>query len=235
MGEKTYTEEKGYLSNAEGDNKIHVHNITENYGDRLPGATPVNDANNSTIVQNRKGGGAIVIQGDKIRDNLMVQWHGGGNVVVMKDGENITGNRIDAGFEEGLKHHLGKVVDLLTSPVRAVAEWPPKLLENDTIVLPGKREDYTFKFNNDAKREFAIYSGTVDITHRATGATNNFANYEYVVFGGIENLSNRVDLNHLKAEEAAKATVEKTRAQITPASKTAPQQIPPAKGDDLHL
>jgi hypothetical protein len=54
MSEKTYTEEKAYLSTAEGDNKIHVHNITENYGDRLPGATLVNDATKSTIVQNRK-------------------------------------------------------------------------------------------------------------------------------------------------------------------------------------
>lgn len=193
--------------------------------------TLVNDVSESLIVQNRRGGGAIVIQGENIRDNLMVQWHGGGNVVVMKDGENITGNRIDGGFEEGLKHHIGKVVDLLTLPVRGVAGWPPKLMENDTIVLPGNREDYTFKFNNDAKPEFAIYTGTVDITHRATGATNNFANYEYVVFGGMENLSNRIDLNHLKAEEAAKATVEKTRAQITPASETAPQQLSSAKGD----
>jgi hypothetical protein len=73
---------------------------------------------------------------------------------------------------------------------------------------------------------FGIYTGTVDITHLATGATNNFANYEYVVFGGRKNEkdpSKYVELSRSKTEQQAQAAVEKTRGQIAPASKTAPQ------------
>ena len=61
-------------------------------------------------------------------------------------------------------------------------------------------------------------------------------NFDYVVFGGKERvqLSNYVEGSTIRAEEAAKAAVDKTRGQIAPASKTALQQLPPAKGNVIY-
>jgi hypothetical protein len=106
---KEYYEEKSVRSKSEGDNKLHVHNVAENPGDNLVGATLVGDSTKSTVIQNRRGGGRIVITGDNIKDNYVLQWHGGGNYVIMKDGKDITGNVFDGGFEEEFKHTVGKV------------------------------------------------------------------------------------------------------------------------------
>jgi len=136
--------------------------------------TLIDDVTGTLFVQRSEHGGAIAVAGDNVRDNHFVQWHGGHNTVYMKDGKDITGNRFFGGFEEGLKYSIGKMVDLVEQPIRNMVGKPyPRRLEDDTIVLEGKREDYTFKFNNDYKPYYGNYDGSVDITHLPTGATNN--------------------------------------------------------------
>jgi hypothetical protein len=118
-----------------------------------PAGALIKNNTTNTLFAQRSGfrGGGIVIEGDNVRDNHSVQWHGGHNTVFMKDGEGITGNRFDSGFEEGLKYTVGKMIGFVEQPIRKALEKPsPRRLEDDTIVLQGKREDYKFTFNNDA-------------------------------------------------------------------------------------
>jgi hypothetical protein len=133
----------------------------------------------------------------------------------MKDAKGVTGNEFDAGSApSGMIASAFRLKNSIEERL-GIQDSQNLGIDADIIILEGGKKDYQFTFNppNPETKE----DGGVTIKHVATGATNLFTGYDYVVFGGREKIydrANYVKMSNLKAEQEASKAVENTQKVV---------------------
>ena len=228
-----FTKDRGGAVEVKGNRRIIVQDDNNPDALEAESAAVISDSTETTFIQH-SARGAIRLTGDKISKNSIIQGDGNDRLL-MKDGPGITENHFNGGLKnQGIGYRLFRLADGIGHALGSTS----LRTDHDTIVLEGKPEDYKFTFHKDANPSLGNYTGSFDIEHRPSGAKNTFQNYEYAVFGGDLSAtvrSNYVEISKIKAEEEAKAAVNKTRGQITSVSENVPQKLPSAKGNEPHL